>query len=656
MLVQNQDEYRRGFAYQAVVRAQKPSPSNDKTDFIFATIYKPRCLVNIYIPSKPNAEGMLTVFSDKEGFFTLDFKVKNQNNQLPPTIPEILRGAQFNSAAVSQSQFKQQKLNSLADRSYFSIVTLLTAGHSHRIQFSLEQFDDLIKRCPPNQTIDELIEDKNLPTKLSVAKIGNKLSSVSVNNKFEESVGAFDIPLDSIEGSWVASLTVLPKFNPNPEDKSNLEKLTMKLEKQKTIFSEQEIDKILDKIFLAIPKKTKLILSSKDTQIPMEWGEKGFQTLVLPEAIQAANSQRMVEARGWSRYYIAAGVLFICVLLVGFWKYKKSLFLIISISICPGMHSPVMAQFQDGPYCGLYCVKAAAAAMGRDVPFDQIRNEAFLSANPGSTTDDIQRALSLVGLKGILRPLISISQLCAANRPIILHTRSPGTKAFKHWALFLGWSGNDRVSIYDPPLPQREISLSELLAVWDGFGIEVADAKEKASASLPWDWLIAIFGISGSYMTFRLFISPWVSVICASLLFSFAWDPFSPKILSSPKARGIISANFFPHDFPEIDRESFVKLWKNQECSVVDARLYEGHIEMHIPDSYSLPINFGLGQLLEISNNVPKDCLLVCYCNNSGCGWADQVANQLVHLGFRNIAIYRGGMQDWIQHSLPVAQ
>lgn len=625
-------------------------------NFVEATISRPRLLVQINIPIKPIAEGIISVYSEKEGFFTLKFKTENQINQLPATIPELLSKVKFHSTAISQSQFKNQNLDSLADRSFFSIVTLMTSGHAHNIQCSREAFQNLIKMCPSDGSINFFADDSYLPTDLSVAKVGGKLSSIRVKNKLEESEGVYESPLVSTDGRWGATLTIQPRFNPDQKIKTLPEKLTLKLEKQKTIYSNQDIDKILSFIFSAIPKKTGLMLSNKDTQIPMEWGNDGFQPLVVPEAIQAANDQRMKQNHRWTSYTITAGGLLVCLVIACLWKYKRFWLQMVFCIMLQEFQSSAKAQYQDGPYCGLYCVKAAAAALGRDIPFDQIRHAKYLSANPGSTTDDLVRALSLAKLNATPRPFISISRLYESDHPILLHTRSPGATEFNHWVLFLGSTGGGKVSVYDPPLPQKDIALSELMSVWDGFGLEVTVGDPIEFPIPPLDWMLATFFAGIAYYIFQRYVSPGYSVIAAGLLVSVYSEFSHSNFLQSPRARGIISANYFPRTFHEIKCDSLHGLWLAERCVVIDTRIFEDHMRIRIPGSYSLPVNAGLGQLLEVADRIPKNSLVVCYCNNSNCGWSDMVANQLYHLGYSDISIFRGGMQDWVQNQFPVEQ
>lgn len=322
-IAQVKDDFRESFAYQASVMPLEAGNSPSQ-DFSFAAVYKPRCLVLIHIPNKQGAEGLLSVYSDNEGFFTIKFKIVNKPGHLTSTIPEMLANAQFHTTATSQTKFKDQKLNSVADRSYFSIITLMTAGHNYTVPFTLEDFNDLVKKCPPDGTLRHFAEHQYTPTEISVTKVGTKLSTISIKNQYEESVGKFDTPLDSRDGRWTATLTILPKTNPNFGDKKGLGIINLSLLKQETTFSETEIDKILKKIFSSIPKNTQLLQGSKETRIPMEWGDNGFQPITHPETTQTATQQKMVEKKGWPSYHLLTGTLIGCLLVFGLWMYWKS--------------------------------------------------------------------------------------------------------------------------------------------------------------------------------------------------------------------------------------------------------------------------------------------------------------------------------------------
>jgi rhodanese-related sulfurtransferase len=49
-----------------------------------------------------------------------------------------------------------------------------------------------------------------------------------------------------------------------------------------------------------------------------------------------------------------------------------------------------------------------------------------------------------------------------------------------------------------------------------------------------------------------------------------------------------------------------------------------------------------------------KDALIVLYCSDVTCLASGTVARELESLGYRDVWVYEGGKQDWIEAGLPV--
>jgi rhodanese-related sulfurtransferase len=237
---------------------------------------------------------------------------------------------------------------------------------------------------------------------------------------------------------------------------------------------------------------------------------------------------------------------------------------------------------------------------------------------------------------------------------VILHARTPATGQFQHWILFLGFTDYDRVAIYDPPNHRSEISLAELLAVWDGYGIIVSQHPTTTSFSIPYDWLLITAVELAAYFLIRKYVSAFKTIALLSIVGGVAWGLSPHGLLRKPQATGIISARYFPQPIRELTYEEF-QLARNEGHSVyVDARPSDSYNALKIPDSINIPVNAGLLQWHEITANYSRDKPMICFCLSKTCGWADAVANQLHHLGFRDVSIYRGGIADWMQHKQPV--
>lgn len=77
----------------------------------------------------------------------------------------------------------------------------------------------------------------------------------------------------------------------------------------------------------------------------------------------------------------------------------------------------------------------------------------------------------------------------------------------------------------------------------------------------------------------------------------------------------------------------------NDEASFIDASI-KGSIHL----TYD--------ELPKKVENWDKMSELVVYCTNYACTESDRVANKLIELGFSNVKVYKGGIQEWYQLSL----
>src|SRR5262249_40087078 len=116
--------------------------------------------------------------------------------------------------------------------------------------------------------------------------------------------------------------------------------------------------------------------------------------------------------------------------------------------------------------------------------------------------DDLQRALSDIGLHGQFRQRMSLSQLCLADGPIILHVRGqlgPRGGGYGHWVLFLGFD-NSGARLYDPPRATDSVDPAELLSIWDGTGIIITQESSSTSTWAPPFEGLAAFAIASSLL------------------------------------------------------------------------------------------------------------------------------------------------------------
>ncbi len=93
------------------------------------------------------------------------------------------------------------------------------------------------------------------------------------------------------------------------------------------------------------------------------------------------------------------------------------------------------------------------------------------------------------------------------------------------------------------------------------------------------------------------------------------------------------------------------QLQRNGKAAIIDVNDSKLYSHSHIPDSINIPlasVNADNSELLALKD---KTVILVC---NTGTK-STKAARNLVSLGFEDIHILKGGMQNWTKENLPVS-
>jgi len=107
----------------------------------------------------------------------------------------------------------------------------------------------------------------------------------------------------------------------------------------------------------------------------------------------------------------------------------------------------------------------------------------------------------------------------------------------------------------------------------------------------------------------------------------------------------------------EVDEEKSVKseeilnLWESGEAIFIDARSKENFGEGRIPGALSLPYDSFEEGIPELIDYLPRDQMLVIYCDGSDCHASPIVYEKLLELGFSEeyMKIFNGGWRDWVE-------
>ncbi len=141
-----------------------------------------------------------------------------------------------------------------------------------------------------------------------------------------------------------------------------------------------------------------------------------------------------------------------------------------------------------------------------------------------------------------------------------------------------------------------------------------------------------------------------ISIISIITGLSYA---FFKKIEIFPEGTEIY---LFSKKYPEIkllNTGEVLKIYKNQNTLIIDARDRISYSEGHIKGSINIPYDeFELYPEFFL-NLFGKDKQLVIYCEGGYCEQSFIVAEGLLKKGLKNISVYIDGYPDWEKKGLP---
>ena len=98
------------------------------------------------------------------------------------------------------------------------------------------------------------------------------------------------------------------------------------------------------------------------------------------------------------------------------------------------------------------------------------------------------------------------------------------------------------------------------------------------------------------------------------------------------------------------------ELFDKKEAVFVDARDRNAYGTGHIRGAISLPLMEASTLVPELSDRVPKDAVLVVYCNGYACEDSVDLGKQLLSAGYRTVYYFDGGFPAWLDAKYPVGK
>jgi len=304
--------------------------------------------------------------------------------------------------------------------------------------------------------------------------------------------------------------------------------------------------------------------------------------------------------------------------------------------------------------CGVYALVFAASSLGFEIDVRDLLNSNFVSSTSGSSTHDLVDAAAEYGMVAIPYKDMNWLSLVTSPNPILLYTDQRNDVA-GHWVTFLGMK-NGRALIFDQARSEKLAWLSpgDLLAQWHGQGIVIAQSDSIYWHRSPWvvnllqfSVLFIVAGITGWLIPQRPAVRSLLAVpigLMAFLTFVVVVD--ASHIYRNPQIVAWIAGNYQDtNDFPEVSFEDVMRVKTDHRVHLVDARLNRQFRAIHLPGSINVPINVRSDEFASSILEMGRDDPVIVFCSGPRCAWATIIANRFSAAGFRNVQVFRGGIQ-----------
>ena len=122
--------------------------------------------------------------------------------------------------------------------------------------------------------------------------------------------------------------------------------------------------------------------------------------------------------------------------------------------------------------------------------------------------------------------------------------------------------------------------------------------------------------------------------------------PEHEKALRNPDSMAQLYADHKEHLMRVINLSQFKRMLGEKRPIVIDARDREAYDDGHIGAAWNVPA-LEVDQYFEKFVTLPRDTLILVYCNNPECHLSRMVGDFLQVMGFSNIYHYDGGWDEW---------
>lgn len=325
-----------------------------------------------------------------------------------------------------------------------------------------------------------------------------------------------------------------------------------------------------------------------------------------------------------------------------------------------------------GPYCGLYCLYSAMRLSGNGTDFTELLEPEYVGSADGSSLAELKRAADDHGLHTALVGRMTSRMLHRCPYRIILHVKSQlNSTTHDHYELFLGVE-RGKARLLNPPEPVKLVPFHELAPRWGGNGLVISAVPVAPDALFGAEWerimLYAAMGVAVS-LAFHLTRRYWLArlsdlplrsrlglsvaqaavfglvALFGGMIYHLANNA---GFLAYPSAAAGVQHAHMDHFVPKVGEKKVHRLL-DADAVFVDARMAQDFEADHFEGAINVPVNADERQRRTITSEMEQDVRVVVYSQSAQCRFAENVALKLMSDGFSNVAVFKGGVVEWLR-------
>jgi len=105
----------------------------------------------------------------------------------------------------------------------------------------------------------------------------------------------------------------------------------------------------------------------------------------------------------------------------------------------------------------------------------------------------------------------------------------------------------------------------------------------------------------------------------------------------------------------EISIDQALNLIQNQKPLIIDARNESDFLSSKIENAINIPAK-NFENYLDLIFTLPRDTLIIIYCEGIHCNLSHQLAEKMLNFGFTNLNIMYEGIEGWQKRNLPLVK